>query len=268
MNVWEDQFEPGYDVDSSEHPHIFYALCSSPRSGSHFVGHLLRETDVLGVPLEYFHHLNLKRWSVMAAAADQETFECILSRRTGPNGCFGTKLHHSHLSAFVEVVRPSSLKAWHWILLTRGDLLGQAISMAIAGQTGAWISGQAPRQAAQFDRSLVETSLQRIVDMESGWRWFFATHDIPYLHLVYEDVMADTASSIRRVADHVGVDLLSSRPVVGPLDRQRTEVNEQWREQFLSRSAPVVRPGSMAQSGDHRLRAWLAANLRRKRRQE
>ncbi|WP_089676027.1 Stf0 family sulfotransferase [Vreelandella aquamarina] len=38
-------------------------ICSTPRCGSHMLGHSLYETGKAGFPLEYLQKNNLKRWS-------------------------------------------------------------------------------------------------------------------------------------------------------------------------------------------------------------
>ena len=103
--------------------------------------------------------------------------------------------------------------------------------------------------------------------MESGWRWFFATHDIPYLHLVYEDVLANTCVRPSR-------SLPITSESISPLTRlpstrwsgSATAVNDEWREQFLSRSRPVVQPGSMIRGRSYIPRTWFGEGLRHLRR--
>jgi LPS sulfotransferase NodH len=66
---WTEQFDPALDFPVPADVSVRYAICSTPRSGSHFLGQLLYATGRMRCPLEYFNRRNIVRWQERAAAA-------------------------------------------------------------------------------------------------------------------------------------------------------------------------------------------------------
>jgi trehalose 2-sulfotransferase len=235
-DVWHEQFDPKHDLVSTT-PTVRYVLCTTPRSGSHFLGHLLQRSGSFGYPLEYFNPLNLPEWQKRAAAEGaSEVVEFLESKRTSPNGCFGIKLHYSHLTRAVEVIglRPL-IDRWRFVLLRRRDVLGQAISWARASQTRAWISGMPELAPASYDRAAVAYRLTLVLEHTAGWQRFLAENGVLPLELTYEDVMANPADAVARIADLLRIDL-PDPPVAGELRTkvQRSHANDDWREHFIA----------------------------------
>lgn len=234
--VWHEQFDPKHDLVSTK-PTVRYVLCTTPRSGSHFLGHLLQRFGCFGYPLEYFNPLNFPEWQKRAAAEGKaKVVEFLESKRTSPNGCFGIKVHYSHLPHAVAVIglRPL-IENWRFILLRRRDVLGQAISWTRASQTGAWISGMPERAPASYDRTAVAYRLTLVLEHTAGWQRFLAENGVLPLELTYEDVMASPADAVARIADLLSVELRDS-PLTGDLrtEVQRSRASDDWRDKFTA----------------------------------
>ena len=65
QHVYEEQFDAALDTGGV--PARTLIIASTPRSGSHMLGHSMIETGVMGRPFEYVAPRNLARWKEMAA---------------------------------------------------------------------------------------------------------------------------------------------------------------------------------------------------------
>jgi LPS sulfotransferase NodH len=99
--LWLRQFDPKLDFPARD-PDILYMACTTPRSGSHFFCHEIRNTSVFGYPLEYPG--NFQKWrESLKESNDTGTYYSIKRRRTSINGLFGVKIHYQHLG-FMHIV--------------------------------------------------------------------------------------------------------------------------------------------------------------------
>jgi trehalose 2-sulfotransferase len=234
--VWKDQFLPEQDLVGPA-PTVRYVICSTPRSGSHFLGHMMKNTGVFGYPLEYFNPGNLPTWRQRASAEGYESVIRFLEgKRTGRNGRLGIKLHRTHLAAAIEEIGVEALQSdWKFILLRRRDILGQALSWSNAAQTGVWMSGLPAKGEAVYDRQLIMKYMKRICRQGASWREFLAERGLVPLELAYEDVAADPSGALETVSEFLSTplprDLDVSRIVTTKV--QRANFMEAWRERFI-----------------------------------
>ena len=217
----------------TQRPQI-YVIASQPRCGSHYLAQLLRSTDQAGVPLEYFHTKHWKRWVKRCGQSNPlSAFRILCQLRTTPNGVFGVKAHWRQFQMACRLRLEDEFSGARFIQITRQDLLGQAISLVIASQTGSWIHDRKPDRAPDFSFTAIQAAIGQLLAERSGWDRFFATTGIEPLRISYEDLVADVDSTMERVAAHIGIDWA---PVGGEVEVrvQRTELSDQWRERFLT----------------------------------
>ena len=223
--VWKEQFDPCLDFPEAAQPSTKYAICSTPRSGSHFLGQLLYGSRRMGCPLEYFNRVNIVHWHERARAAGvSDLLQFLATIRTSPNGCFGLKAHFPHLQTLARhIALDEFATAYAHIRIVRRDLLAQAISFARAEQTGEWISrGPASGLTAVYDRLLIRRCLIEIARQNASWECFFQAYGVRPLVVDYESLAADPPQFVRKVASFVGVDLPADEPIPGPrTSRQR-----------------------------------------------
>ena len=236
MSDWDEQFSSALDFAEPTQITTQYAICSTPRCGSHFLGHLMHQTGRFGYPLEYFHERRLPRWKARAASEGfADTISFLRARRTTPNGCFGIKLHFFQLkNTDGHIARDELLTQFKFIHLRRRDALAQAVSYAKANQTGVWISGQTSKISAEYDRDLIRRCLNQIQIDSASWLAFFATFGIDALDVTYEDVAQHPARELQRIADFLGVGL-EGVPDAGALRTkvQRGSSDAQWKDAFV-----------------------------------
>ncbi|QDY71618.1 Stf0 family sulfotransferase [Qingshengfaniella alkalisoli] len=232
--LWDRQFDTGNDFPPATLRYRI-AICTTPRCGSHFLGHQMRATGAFGYPLEY---LNPGNWTVWESRAQQvqatDTLAYIKSVRTGPNGVFATKLHYEHLERFLQH-EPDPL-SYHFIHLRRRDLTRQAISFARAQQTGAWISDMPERAEGYYDYDLITEKLNRIAEDNARWTAFYSGLRMPVLELWYEDVVSDPRAAMNAIAAHVGVAMPeheTTEMVFQPkVQRSAGGETDDWRQRF------------------------------------
>ncbi len=236
MKLYEPQFAKGLDIEGAPPAHRTIIIASTPRSGSHMLGHTIHETGAMGVPFEYANPANLPRWKEMLnAGSDLEAISGIMQRRTTANGVFAIKLHPGHLKPFgglegaldffpnVKVLR-----------IVRSDLLKQAISMSVAQQTGVWLSGQESNGIEpRYDRQRIETCLVALARANARWDVYCAQSGISPLRVEYERLASDTSAEIDRIAQFLGIS--EYQPVAAPPTKsQASGRNSEWVERFAN----------------------------------
>jgi LPS sulfotransferase NodH len=234
MTSW-DQFGADYDFPAFTGTARSYLIASTPRCGSHYLGHLLRGTGLLGSPLEYFSRGRMADWQArLGTTAHRDLFKRLLRRRTSPSGWFGVKAHWPQfepIAADAELFDFFHLQLF--VQLTRSDRVAQAVSLVIAQQTSAWISFQPPTRQPIYDAAAIAAALAGIDHQLDCWQRFFATRGIEPLLLSYDDLVADPAVSVRRVLACCGLPA-ADLPIHATLlpQRQASPLNQAWAERF------------------------------------
>jgi LPS sulfotransferase NodH len=240
---------PEHDLPERDGPERSYVICSQPRCGSSLLSDWLFRTQCLGVPHEYLHpnaHMPfIARRLGLTDADDAVDVDAYIRRikalRTTANGVFGVKAHWDQAAPL--------LKAGHFarhfgqarfIYLTRRDLLGQAISLALALQTGQYRAGADRTGEPAYDFKQICKAMTFVLNQRQGWEQLFALNGLAPLRLVYEDIQDRRSETVGRVCEHLGVDALTELPEVpevpepaSTLTPQRDQTNRLWRERFV-----------------------------------
>ena len=207
-----------------EHRSVTYFVCMVQRCGSNFLCEALSRTGVAGNPTEYLvpHFPNDEAfghpfagfedsiWARQRGISSLPDFvRAVLLEGQTPNGVFGSKLPWTHLEEILQKLRElpghSGLSDAHhlaavfgeprFINMRRRDNVRQAISWALAGQTGHFSSSMAaarpPIQEPSFDIELLDGVYRLIREGEAGWLAFFQRMQVEPLQIYYEDLVAD-----------------------------------------------------------------------------
>ncbi len=235
MNLYEDQFSETHDFPRVDKPSKVLIIASTPRCGSHMLGHALHRTGSFGFPLEYTQPANLAEWRRRLAGCDDVLTE-IQRRRTSPNGVFGIKIHYSHISGyggFQQVMRrfPNA----YYVFLFRRDVLKQAVSLSIAQQTGVWIDGQEPiATTAQYEFERINKCMRRVLLENAGWRYLFAAHGCRHMEVEFEEARNDIGGTVVRMGSFLGITVDAGRLPTDPVTKkQGLDINKSWAERFL-----------------------------------
>lgn len=261
QHLYEDQFSEQHDFAESTPVKKTLVIASTPRCGSHMLGHLLYQTGAFGFPLEYANPRNLKEWHRRFGLEDQsQVFKSIQAKRTSPNGVFGIKLHYAHLAVVGGINR--ALEDYpdpHFVILTRNDHLKQAVSYSLARQTGVWIAGQKAKSSnPEYSFSDIDRCLKDTIRDNAAWRYVLASHGCRYIHMSFEEVSSNPHASIQRVADFMGIHLSKEQlPIKEATTKQSGTLNQAWLERYLK----DCQGGELFPSAERGVAARLKRNL-------
>jgi len=242
----ETGYEKKFDFSANAcDPKLTYLLASVPRSGSTFVSHLLWQSGCLGAPLEYLNFEPAGPAGYASGTPEEQTkvWEHALSHRTSPNGVFGLKAFPLQLEVLGEE-NPRLLRQVMRTLFARGrrspviqlrrrDRTAHGISYARAMLSGVWRSEQETggRPEPAYSSTALNRALALIDEQESAWEAMYRALAIEPLVLYFEDVLRDPESTIRSVAEHLGVELTAGVQVHVPAVRRQSQLGAQaWRE--------------------------------------
>ncbi len=244
MTAW-DQFGPDYDFPEYPGQPMSYLIATTPRCGSHHLGHLLTATGMLGSPLEYFSKGRLRDWREKLAASDTvDLFRQLFRRRTSPSGWFGVKAHWPQFQQIMADEEVCGLFNFRrYLHIERRDRLAQAISWVIAQQSSAWISFHTPNDEPRYDFDAIRNALNVIDAHSADWKQFFATHGIEPLSIIYEDLVATPDATVESVLAHCGLtrDPTLARHTEQPT-RQASHRNEIWAQRYRADIATKAAP--------------------------
>lgn len=219
-------------MQASAPPRRGYLVCGERRSGSSFLVRALMSTGVLGYPFEYFSRgacLREMRTDPGRGVAS------LLRHASTPNGVYGAKLFSDQFDMLAPADWIARLPNLHFVHLERADLLGQAISLLRASQTGRFISSEPALAQPRYDAGAILRLIRRLAGNQARWRSYFARNGIAPLHLLYEDVAADPQAAARAIGRLLALD---QDPRVDlarvSTEIQRDVVTEEWRARFLA----------------------------------
>lgn len=245
---------------------VSYLICGTQRTGSNVLCEALTLSGVAGHPTEHFvppfpgsqalgHEYAGFERSAWARRRGIESFpaffDAVVAATITPNGVFGTKLMWNALGGILERLAelpecaglepPGRLRAAftesRFIYLRRRNRVRQAVSWALASQTGhysTWeAAGRAPLTEPAFDPDLLDGLHRLIRDADLGWQSFFQSIGVEPLGLWFEDLAADLHADVRRVlswlglpaTDQLALERLRHQP-------QATELNAEWEERY------------------------------------
>ncbi len=211
-----------------------YAICTTQRSGSNFLGQLLESTRLLGRPKEYFNPGIRRNPGMEDHPRDSHgQLERITTRGATPNGVYGLKLFPGQARRAAVTHWANVLPGLKFIHLERQDVLGVALSHVRALQTDQYRSTRPVLGEAVYDRDKIYERLRDAVVSQACWRLYFSRNGISVLSLVYEDVVRAPQAAVDAVARLVGVDGAIIDPSVVDMRVQRDEVTDEWRERFM-----------------------------------
>jgi LPS sulfotransferase NodH len=219
-------------------------ICAVSRSGSTYLCELLASTLALGNPNEYFNTAGRRRRMGPSYPADGfAQIDIIRTIGATSNGIYAVKVIGPQLARIASSIDPfRDLPNLSFVRIHRRDILGQAISLARARQTGRFITSDQQRGAPAYSQGQIRHAIQSIRQQEAIWDETMARLAAQPLVVAYEEILSDAQHVVDRIATHMGV----AMPV--PIDRtlitlsvQRDEQSVEWRERFLAEAGDEFR---------------------------
>lgn len=238
LYLYNSQFSESYDLPRVDKPSKILIIASTPRCGSHMLGHALHKTNCFGFPLEYVNTRNFAEWKKRFHKESlEEVIKEIQQRRTSQNGVFGIKVHYSHIKQFgnfrmLKRIFPDA----YYVFLTRKDVLKQAVSLSIARQSGVWIAGQTPAKATlTYNFNTIDRCLRETIHNNAAWHYNLTVNGCNFIAMDFDSVRTDLVGSIQCIANFMGIDVaLGDIPKEQITESQSKEINTAWEKQFLA----------------------------------
>jgi LPS sulfotransferase NodH len=124
--------------------------------------------------------------------------------------------------------------------MEREDRLAQAVSLALARKTGAWVSLQQKDAPPAYDDAAIGGALDTLDRDSRAWDEWARTNGAKSLHIVYEELVADPLGVVNHVLREFGLDEVDSLPPV-PLQKQASAVNGEWIRRYNTRTERMKR---------------------------
>jgi len=253
-------FDPQFlDQSAYSGSRTYYAICSTPRTGSNLLCEILREQGI-GVPMEYFHptrHMPdiAKQHRLVDEYIESEIFESVLpgleengdfllrdyirvikSHRTSPNGFFGFKAHWSqfkYLKNRCDLNR--EFPGIKWIYIDRDNKVAQAVSFSKAACLKQWDSSTKTRNKLIYDGEHIEGCINSMLSGEKNWLNWFDQNQINPIRIRYEKLISSPNEIVKKLLMSLGVDNHEINIDLENLriKSQHDETNKQWIEKFL-----------------------------------
>jgi trehalose 2-sulfotransferase len=247
-------------------PAISYVIASVQRSGTHLLCSILRSTGMAGSPEEHFlsqpGETWEKRWGVPSRAAYVQN---VLRQNTAANGVFGTVVMWSYfgrmLGMLQEIPEYNDLNGAQllaavfgkpkYLWMRRRNHVEQAVSWAIACQTGIWSQKAEkksnPRAIPKFDFKVIDEWCKRIAAHDSGWANYFRENQIEPLVLFYEDVVASHRTAAECVLEFLGLPFPPDLEIPPPaVEKQANQISHEWAASYIKLKG--VKTGRLART--------------------
>jgi trehalose 2-sulfotransferase len=232
---------------------ISYIIASIQRSGTHLLCSILRSTGIAGSPEEYFLSKPGETWEKRWGTPSRLAYvEQVLRQNTAADGVFGTVVMWSYFDRMLQMLQ--EIPAYKnlngaqllaavfnnpkYIWMRRRNHIEQAVSWAMACQTGVWTQKAEEKlqlhATPKFDFKVIDEWCKRIAAHDEGWANYFGKNQIEPLILFYEDVAASRRAAAERVLEFLNLPFPPGMEIPSPaVEKQATRVSEHWVARYL-----------------------------------
>lgn len=218
-------------------------VCMTPRSGSTLLAEALAKTGKLGNPGEWFNlnpGSNIEKMiSAYGCQTREELLDAIYAHSATDNGVAIIKGDFNQCLPFIyDGLFQRHFDMVKFAMLTRQDVLAQAISRFIGFQTKSWSSLQkAETTEVTYDQDGVDKQLEFLLRMEASWKRFLGAHGIKYQAFTYEDLNKDLARRVVMIGRMLKEDVQVEMSVEDlSLKKQGTSRNQDWAKDYAGES--------------------------------
>src|SRR5438034_10726168 len=234
-------------------PAISYIIASTQRSGTHLLCSILRSTGIAGSPEEFFMSKPGETWEERWNAPSRAGYiERVLQDNTGANGVFGAVVMWSYFERMLQMLQelrehnrftgPELIAELFnrpkYIWMRRRNHVEQAVSWAMACQTGVWAQKAEeklqPNAIPRFDFKVIDEWCNRIAAHDEGWANYFRENRIEPLVLFYEDVVASHRAAAEDILKFLGLPFPPGIEIAAPaVEKQATPISEEWTARYI-----------------------------------
>lgn len=249
-----EMYDAAYDFDCYEkdRTRMDYMIAATPRSGTTHLSVELWRTGAMGAPLEYLNPPFRKRIQKRLGTNDDivKYWRAVRNVRTSPNGVFGYKMFISDYIGCARLypellprIAPTKV-----LVLTRSDIVDQAVSYCKAIQSGAWYSGVKCIRKPIYNSRLIMYCIRALRYQFDFWSELFRLTNTKVCRITYEDLVRDLDGVVRGIAEFLEVELYCNTSIYLPRMRiQRDTESAEWVERFNSENfAKSLKEGPLA----------------------
>lgn len=243
---------PFYSSHVPVTPRSKYLIAITPRSGSTMLGQELSRRYGLGHPGEFLNEgfiANFEHLFPTPSLSDFQRF--LLNSFTSPDGIFGFKAdwfryaRARELEYLPRVYENIDL----YIYMRRRDFVAQAVSLAVAMQSGIWHETNIRFENAAnvyaglvYDEAMIAENVISLMEAEYGWETYFERVSGRVIPVCYEDL----TDSLDGILGQIGLALGAQPAVALPRSFDTTlkptpsTVNAEWRARFMETRGELV----------------------------
>ena len=237
-----------------------YIVCSTARSGSTLLCKTLGKLGGCGQPEEYFHRHIIKR---LKLRKDPEKFlsycRAIFREGVTHHGTFGIKMHWWQLLDFLDLARQlpqfqdkqdleiidTLFPDLQFIYLWRQNTSEQAVSAAIAAQTGQWEKleddhskrflekpqeqGLTTKNPLKFQPWKIYEWEKSLKEQNQDWLRFLHGNGLKYYEITYEKLTRAFTQEMSSILNYIGIEAEHiSGAIRMPTRRQSNQINQRF----------------------------------------
>jgi LPS sulfotransferase NodH len=215
----------------------FVFLCFTQRCGSTYLAQLIGSGGQYNVPREYLNHEHVIARSAKRNLTSFADYFSDLARADAKQGRIFIKVTPLHLGLLQEAgLLGRIVGCSDFVLIERGDKLAQAISFAIARETGKYTSNMQSRKSEAdlvYQREAITKLLNSLVDSYKQFDMFFGLNGIVPVNIVYEQLVANPMAALKLISDRLGIAEFTIKEGKVRNARQAGDTNAAWRTLFL-----------------------------------
>jgi len=226
-----------------------YAICMTPRSGSTYLAHLLKNTKHFGFPEEWLSISHSEKEARSIGAIDLETYlRRVFANNASPNGVSGIEISIAHWLDAKQIKHADKFlnRGMKYFYLRRRNIVRQGISMHIAHQSGVLHSyqlndeAQTVREAVIYDTHAIRQFIKMIHDEELRWEHEFGALGIEPDRLYYEEIIQRPERVLRRFAHMLGLPETPLPPKDVAIKKMSDERTDEWETRYRKEDAAYL----------------------------
>ena len=214
---------------------------------------ILRSTGIAGSPEEHFLSKPGETWEERWGTPSRVAYvQQVLRQNTAANGVYGTVVMWSYFERMLQMLQEipeyrnlngaqllaSVFHKPKYIWMRRRNHVEQAVSWAMACQTGVWTQKAEEkselRAVPKFDFKVIDEWCKRIAAHDECWANYFHENQIEPLVLFYENVVASHRAAAERVLEFLGLPFPLELEIPPPtVEKQATRISEDWAARYL-----------------------------------
>lgn len=223
----------GYEDQSKALPVPLMLLLFTNRCGSNYLAELLRSTEKFSCFREFLNGGSVSRMRKGSGANDFPShLRYQVEQHHLPNTVFGLKASWDQAAMLMRWNIDKMFRETRLVHMVRQDVVAQAVSFSIAGQTKRWTSRDPGSGNATYSFDDIERKIAAICESNMKIEALVSIIGLPVFKIGYEELVAEPNRVIREVGGWAGLDLAGWEAGPTRLELQRDELNSEFAARY------------------------------------